>query len=82
MDWLMDEVCRTAGVKPVISNVPTGVEILERRNENGSWIFFLNHSAEKVTVSLPRNGIDLLTDTDVKDSIELEPGGVAVLQLK
>jgi hypothetical protein len=41
----------------------------------------LNHLAEKVKVSFEGQGIDLLTSTQVDSSIELEPAGVAIIQL-
>ena len=81
MDWLMGHVCGTAGIKPVAANAPAGVELLHRVNGNSSWLFVLNHSTEKVTISLEQHGRDLLTGKQVKGSLELEPTGVAVIQL-
>lgn len=82
MDWLLDEVCRTADVNPAISNVPIGVEVLERRSESSSWLFLLNHAPEKITVDVPQRGLDLLTSAEIKGTIELKAGGIAVLQLQ
>lgn len=81
MAWLMEQVCETANIKPVSSNAPDGVELLRRVNGNSSWLFVLNHSEEKVEVPLEGHGRDLLTGRQVRGSIELEPTGVAVIQL-
>jgi beta-galactosidase len=82
MDWLLDEICKTAHVKSAVPNIPAAVEVLQRANEKASWLFLLNHSTDKVIVSLEQSGLDLLTGRDVKGSIELEPTGVAILQLR
>jgi beta-galactosidase len=80
MDWLIKNICEAVGIKSVLSNVPTGVEVLKRVNENSSWLFLLNHTSVKVSVQLETIGHDLLTGTEVKDFIELAPSGVAIIQ--
>jgi hypothetical protein len=35
-----------------------------------------------VIVSLEQSGLDLLTDTEAKDSIELQPTSIAIIQLE
>jgi beta-galactosidase len=81
MDWLVEQVCRTADVKPVVSNVPAGVEVLRRVNGTSSWLFLLNHSAAQVSVTLEGKGQDLLTGRQVNGSIEIEPAGAAIVQV-
>jgi len=81
IDWLLEQTCETAGIKPVCANAPAGVELLQRSNGNSSWLFVLNYSAEKVTVPFDGHGHDLLTGAQVNGSIELEPAGVAIVQL-
>lgn len=80
MDWLMEYICKSADIKAVASNVPTGVELLQRANGDVSWLFVLNHSGEKVEVALEQTGHDLLTGSQVNGSISLEPTGVAIIQ--
>jgi beta-galactosidase len=82
MEWLIDQVCQTADVKPIVSNVPAGIEVLQRVNGNSSWLFLLNYSEGKVSIALDGNGQDLLTVTEFNGSIELEPAGVAIVQMK
>ena len=81
MDWLLQQVCETAGVQPISPNAPAGVELLQRSNGSSAWLFVLNHSAEKVTVPFGGHGLDLLTGRQVDEAVELEPAGVAVIQL-
>ena len=81
MEWLIEHVCKTAGVQPVSVNVPAGVEILRRVNGNSSFLFVLNHSSEKVNVPIETQGLDLLTGIEMNGSVELEPSGVAVIQM-
>ena len=81
MDWLIEYLCKTSGIKAVDPNMPVGVELVQRSNGNASWLFMLNHSTEKVIVPLEHHGRDLLTGAEVNGSVELEPTGVAVIQL-
>jgi len=82
MDWLMAHICEETGIKPAAQNIPNGVEILHRTNGKSSWLFVLNQSGEKVNVPIDGHGRDLLTDTEIDGSLELEPTGVAVIQMK
>jgi beta-galactosidase len=54
------------------------VELVRRRGPDGSWLFILNHSAEKVTVGA--SGHDLLSGQHLSDPLQLAPGGCAVLR--
>jgi len=76
MKWILDLVCKTTDIKP--TNIPADVEMLHRTNGKAEFVFLLNHSGKKVNV--PIEGHDLLTDTEIKGSLELEPTGVAVIQ--
>lgn len=82
MDWLLEQVCESAGVRPVLANAPAGVELVRRTNGKLSWLFVLNHSAEKVHVTLEQKGLDLLTSRQVNGEVEVDPAGVAVIQLE
>jgi len=80
MNWLMEIVCESAGIKPIVSDTPTGVEILKRVDGNSSWLFVLNYSSNTISMRLETDGSDLLTGMEVKNYIELEPSGVAIIQ--
>jgi beta-galactosidase len=81
MDWLVAQACEVAGVKSVGQNVPPGIEVLQRVHGDDSWLFLLNHAGEAVRVPLQGPGQDLLTGRQVTDAIDLDPMGVAVIQL-
>jgi beta-galactosidase len=79
MDWLLAYACEKAGVQ--LTNLPQGVELLQRTDGKTKWLFVLNYSNEKVSVPLGQKGTNLLTGTDVNGPIELEPTGVAIVQV-
>jgi len=79
MDWLYAHVCETAGVQA--SNLPAGVEILQRTNGISTWLFALNYSNEKLTIPIQQGGVDLLTGKQVNGSLELESTGVVIVQV-
>jgi beta-galactosidase len=81
MEWLVEHLCKSADIQS-IANAPAGVEILQRSNEKSSFLFLLNHSTENVIVPVDGDACNLLTGVDVHDSIELEPAGVAVIEMK
>ena len=62
-------------------SAPPGVEVVRRRTEDGRDLWFvLNHRPELVTVTLPVDGIDVLTGAEVATAIALEPFGVSIVQ--
>jgi len=81
MDWIIEHVCKTARIQSVSANVPAGIELLRRVNGRSSFMFVLNHSGGKVNVPVEGHGRDLLTGVEVHGSVELEPSGVAVIQM-
>jgi beta-galactosidase len=81
MQWLIEYICKAAGIQPVSANAPTGVELLHRANGKSSWLFVLNHSNENQNVPLEKQGYNLLTGETVNNSITLEPTGVAIIHL-
>ncbi|HEX2996722.1 MAG TPA: beta-galactosidase, partial [Anaerolineales bacterium] len=81
MEWLLDQVCQTAGVRPMSLDAPAGVELLRRSNGNSTWLFVLNHSVEKIALPFEGQGKDLITGTQIDGMLELNPAGVAVIQL-
>ena len=80
MDWLISHICDALEIKAVAPNMPAGVELLRRKNGDADWLFILNYSGEGVKIPLEKNGRDLLSGSQVKGSISLEPGGVAIIQ--
>ncbi len=76
-DLLLREVCDDAGVTPA-AVAPTGVEVVRRRDGDDTFLFVLNHTDE--TASVVADGTDLVTGDVVTGSVDLVPGGVAVVR--
>ncbi|MER6922886.1 Beta-galactosidase C-terminal domain, partial [Streptomyces spiralis] len=80
MRAVTDEVCRTAGVGPVLPGLPAQVQATVREGDGGRFLFLLNHGAEPAEVSLPEPMTDLLAQgTAPSDRITLPGAGAAVL---
>ncbi|WP_326834243.1 beta-galactosidase [Amycolatopsis rhabdoformis] len=80
MRTLFDRITAEAGVSPVLSGLPEGVQAVVRHGVEEQYLFLLNHSENAVTVALPAPAADLLTDPGRPvDEVPLAPRGVAVL---
>jgi beta-galactosidase len=69
-------------VQPVLET-PTGVEVTRRDTEQGSLLFLLNHNAENMQITLPREQRyhDLIADKTVADTLQLAARDVAILSV-
>jgi len=76
---LLQRVCQEAGVRPT-AEVPPGVDAVRRRTEDASFLFLLNHNQEAVEVRLPNPAQDLLTGTEHRSNLVLNPLEVAILK--
>ena len=56
------------------------LEVTQRCNENGSFLFFLNHGTETRTIIVKESGTELLTGNEKKagEEITLPPKDVAI----
>ena len=79
MSWLLQRACHEAGVKDP-PETPVGVSAVRRTAGNRSFLFLLNHNPETVMVTLGRPARDLLTGQEHRESVQLGPTGVAVLE--
>ncbi|MGW5125422.1 beta-galactosidase [Streptomyces sp. NPDC004069] len=73
---LLTRVAAGAGVRPVLDELPAGVEAVRR----GELLFLLNHRREPVTVDVPGSHRDLLTGSAVSGRTTLGRYGAAVLK--
>ena len=78
LDWLLGLLCAEAGIKPVVENLPAGVEALRRSKDGKSWLFLLNHAGQEVQI--PITGQNLLADEPASGFVTLEANGVAVIE--
>ena len=75
---LIDRLLSEAGVRPVVPTRP-GVEVVRRTAEDGrSWLFAINHTEEPAVLEV--RGHDLVADEEVDGTLEVGPGGVAVVR--
>ncbi|MEI2268673.1 beta-galactosidase [Microbacterium sp. No. 7] len=74
---IMREVYADAGIE--IPGTPEGVETIVRRSPDSDYLVAINHGTEQV--SLTTTGTDLLTQADVRDTLVLAGGDVAVVRL-
>lgn len=77
----LTDICEELEIKAV-ANVPEGVEATVRKNQNGEFLFLLNHNAEPVMICMGETGTDLLTGKRYGSSqfMELSGAGVAIIQ--
>ncbi|MEV4777151.1 beta-galactosidase [Microbacterium sp. LWH12-1.2] len=80
LDRVIGEFVATAGARAP-HPAPRGVEVVERRSSDSSFLFFLNHTAEPQTVLIEIGGLDLLTGRTVEpaSTITLDARAAAVL---
>ncbi len=74
---LLQRACREAGVEPPLE-APSGVEVVRRKSDTGSFLFLLNHNEEPAEVQV--SGRDLLTDARRVDGVRIEPFGIVILE--
>ncbi|MEV5485888.1 MULTISPECIES: beta-galactosidase [Streptomyces] len=86
MRALLDDVREAAGVRPVLSGLPAGVQATVREGADGRYLFLLNHGAAAVEVALPEPMRDALaagaadrTADRTVNRVVLAARGVAVL---
>ncbi|MBO9596769.1 MAG: Beta-galactosidase C-terminal domain, partial [Cohnella sp.] len=81
-DWLPG-LCAEAGVKPLLQEVPSGVETTLRVKDGKRLLFVLNHNADAVDVKLAGHaGTDLLSGTPLSGAVTLAGRGVWIIELK
>lgn len=76
------DICKELDICPVIS-APENVEATIRENENGSFLFLLNHENSDVEITMDKEGEDILTGNKYKtgDICRLTKAGVAIIKL-
>lgn len=77
-----ENICRECGVSPILESAD-GVEVTARENENGKFLFLLNHNDTFSEVRTEEDCIDLLTGETVLrgEKIRIEPKDVRILKI-
>ncbi len=70
-----------AGVAPLLEDLPTGVEVTERRGPGRRLLFILNTLEAPVTIGNVPKGLEALTETAVSGPLRLEGYGCAAVLL-
>ncbi|MCO7204392.1 beta-galactosidase [Microbacterium sp. CnD16-F] len=74
---IMREVYADAGI--AIPATPDGVETILRRGDAADYLVAINHGTDEV--SLTTSGTDLLTQAEIRDTLVLPGGDVAVVRV-
>jgi len=79
LSQLLIGACRDADVGPVLemANRPAGLDAVVRRSANAQYLFLFNHGS--VEISVPAEGVDLLTGKKWSSTTTVPGGGVVVL---
>lgn len=79
----LKDICEKAGVVPIL-DTPKGVEATVRENENGVFLFLLNHTDEEQSVKLAFGGTDIICNADYAegDIVKLAAKDVVILRKK
>ncbi len=77
----LGEICREAEIEPVM-DAPDGIEVTRRVNENGTFVFLLNHGEEAQVMAVPFAGCDLLSGNRYAagEMITLAAKGVLIIK--
>ena len=82
MPALTTEVLSTAGIAPLVVDLPEGVEVTMRRSADRELLFVLNTRYEPVSVSGLPTGNELLAQSPVTDGkMDLGSFGCAIIRL-
>jgi beta-galactosidase len=69
-------------IGPAFGNVPAEVDVMRRRGDGRDVFVLINHSRETRRLELPGPMRDVLDGGEIRDALELESQGVAVLQTR
>ncbi len=76
------ELCADSGIKAPLK-VPEGVEVLRRENENGQFLFLINHRPTVQFVDLGRFlGRDMLSGEMLGGQFQIKPRDLVILQVE
>jgi len=75
---LVDDVLAEAGVVPVVSGLPSGVEAVRRSNTDETFLFLINHTDGDARVDV--EGTELIGGLEVAGGLVIPAGGVAVVR--
>ena len=81
MASLLEAICIQSGAAPILYSVPKGVEVTKRSNENGSFLFLLNHTDVEHSIEIGQASADLISSEEFSGAVPVGAGEVRVLHL-
>ncbi|MFG2132220.1 beta-galactosidase [Streptomyces sp. NPDC048751] len=78
---LLERASDEAGVTPVRTGIPQGIEVVLRRGPDADYLFLIDHLGLGAEVPVAAGAVELLTGKLPADgSVRVQPGGVAVVR--
>ncbi len=75
----LNDICQNAGITPVLKT-EKGIEACMRENNQETFLFLLNHNAEKTSVKIEEAGIDIISGKEIdKGMLFMEPYDVLII---
>jgi len=78
-DGLFSELAGQFKIAPLLK-VPQGIEVVSRKNSNGTFIYLLNLTADYKEIKLPKPMFELLSNKNKEGSFTLPPFDVVILK--
>jgi len=80
MKKFIDHILRSRQITPAIKNLPSGVEVCTRVNEDGkAFHILINHNNETKKVHFPAGLYEFITQMTYEGDVNMPPYAVAVL---
>jgi len=81
LDGFYKKLVDKSGIRRLIENLPTGVQVTTREGENGKFMFVMNFAHKPVQVALPE-GCDALTGECMGGVTELPVNGIRIIKVQ
>ncbi len=76
---LIKQLCTEASIRPVLENLPAGIEAMCRSKDGKNFIFLLNHTDSEIKIELGDKKLhDLLTEQTFSSDLMLAGRGVVI----
>lgn len=83
LSTFISEICKEKGIKEILET-PFEVEATKRTNQNGTFVFLLNHAQEEKIVTLPFACTDILCDKEFgqNEQVTIPSKGVCIMKVR
>ena len=80
-DFLKD-ICMELEIRPISAAAPENLEVTVRENDNGRFIFLLNHDSNEICFESDMTGVDMLSGNQITAGKAMTIPGYGVVVLK